>query len=122
MHKSTKGADFVLREYEGGATKQIKLQFKGTAAVGMVAKVQLDKGWQFVPHRHTDWLVITVLSGMLQVTQSNGQDVCIYEAGDTYLVEPGDLHTETALEETYVVVITGPGVVNEKRTVRIVDI
>ena len=122
MHKSTKGADFESCEFEGGATKEIRLQFKGTSAVGVVAKVKLDKGWQFVPHRHTDWLVITVLSGMLQVTQRNGQDVCLYEAGDTYLVEPGDLHTETALEDTCVVVITGPGVLQEKLTLRIVDI
>ena len=117
MHKSTRGESYEFSEVGGGGRRGvINVGFSKTDAVGLVTSVKLSKGLQAMPHRHADWVVVTVISGAVKVTQNNGSEECVFEAGDTYLVEPGDVHTETAMEDTQVVVIAGPGVVHDKWT------
>ena len=115
MHKSTRDQIYQFGEVEGGAKRGVmKLGFSKTDAVGVVASLKQGKGLHVPPHRHADWIAVTVVSGRVRVTQRNGSEECIYEAGDTYLVEPGDVHSETALEDTHVVVVAGPGVAKDK--------
>ncbi|OGT85166.1 MAG: hypothetical protein A3H91_05345 [Gammaproteobacteria bacterium RIFCSPLOWO2_02_FULL_61_13] len=88
----------------------------------MVGKYKSSKGVQFTRHTHTDWVVVTVLNGKVEVSRHNGADIRVYLPGDTYLVEPGDTHTETSLEDTEVVVVNGRGVNNEKFIMRTINI
>ena len=123
MHKSTRDTPYESGTIEGGAAYgRVQLAFTGTDAVGLVGKYRLGKGLEFAPHRHKDWLVVTVLSGRLRVSQRNGAEACTFGPGDTYLVEPGEVHTETALEDTEVVVINGPGVNDEQFVLRTVAV
>ena len=119
MHKSTKDVPFELFAIEGGGTYGvIQVRPEKTDALGMLGKYSMSKGVQFAPHRHKDWVAVTVISGKLQVSQRPHGETCIYLPGESYLVEPGDVHTETALEETVVVVVNGPRVNNEQFTMR----
>ena len=93
-------------EVEGGGKVEGSLltveEFDGLREVGYY---RMSKGVQFKPHRHKDWLVITVLKGRLRV-ETLGHEDEVFQPGDTYLVEPGHVHTETAVEDNTVVLVT----------------
>jgi len=125
MHKSTKDIPLKFVDMDGvGRYGQLDLSFTKTEAVGLVSKFMMTKGMQYAPHGHSDWLVVMVISGKLKVSQRNDTEECIYNPGDIYLVEPGDVHTETALEDTVVAIISGPNYKGdvEKAVLRAVDV
>ncbi|HLF31703.1 MAG TPA: cupin domain-containing protein [Xanthomonadales bacterium] len=123
FYKSTKDVPYEFADIEGGGTYgAVRLSFTKTDAVGMVGKYRSSKGVQFTRHTHTDWVVVTVLSGKVEVSRHNGADIRVYNPGDSYLVEPGETHTETSLEDTEVVVVNGPSVNNEKFIMRTINI
>ncbi len=120
-YKSTQDAPYEYVDIEGGGNYgYVRMSFDHADAVGMVGKYKSSKGVQFTRHTHTDWVVLTVISGKVEVSRDEGADVRVYYPGDTYLVEPGETHVETSLEDTVVVVVNGPGVNNEKFTMRTV--
>ncbi len=122
FYKSTKDVPYEFVDIEGGGNYgAVRLSFAKTDAVGMVGKYKSSKGVQFTRHTHTDWVVLTVLSGKVQVSRRDGADIRVYYPGDTYLVEPGETHVETSLEDTEVVVVNGPGVNKEKFIMRTID-
>lgn len=121
MHVSTQGCTWVtetISESEGnadGATaKALLLPVEGIANLGATGWYELEKGFEYKTHRHRDWLVIAVVSGRLKVTTNSDTETCVYEAGDVYLVEPGAVHRETALEDTKVLIVSGPGTIGEQ--------
>ena len=123
FYKSTKDVPYEFVDIEGGGTYgAVRLSFAKADAVGMVGKYKSSKGVQFTRHTHTDWVVVTVLSGKVEVSRHNGADIRVYHPGDTYLVELGETHTETSLEDTEVVVVNGRGVNNEKFIMRTINI
>lgn len=122
LHESTKDVPYEFVDVEGGGSYGfVQLSFARTDAVGMVGKYQSSKGVQFTRHTHTDWVVVTVVSGKVEVSR-DGADTNIYYPGDTYLVEPGETHAETSLEDTVVVVVNGPAVNDEKFIMRTIHI
>lgn len=84
---------------------------------------RMSKGFQFKAHRHKGWLVITILNGRMEV-KTLGHETEIFEVGDTYLVEPKQCHTETALEEDTVVLVTMhvPDVATDRYPVHTVEV
>ena len=124
FHESTRDVPYTFADIEGGGRYgAVRLTFANTDAVGGVGKYKSSKGVQFTRHTHTDWVVVTVLSGRVEVTRQDGADRRVFDAGDTYLVEPGETHVETSLEEdTVVVVVNGPGVNDEQFMMRTIEI
>jgi len=57
-------------------------------------------------HTHTKWVQVMVISGCMKVEQE-GVDEILARAGSVYFVYPHYPHTETALEETLVLVTQG---------------
>lgn len=93
-------------ELEGGAWAEAQILSSGEFnGLNEVAYYRMSKGFQFKPHRHVGWLVITVLTGRLKV-ETRGHETEIFGPGDTYLVEPKHLHVETSLEDNTVVLVT----------------
>ena len=123
-HTSTQDVPYQYVDIEGGGRYgAVQLSFAKTDAVGMVGKYQSSKGVQFTQHTHTDWVVVTVLGGQVQVIRQSGTEIRVYHPGDTYLVEPGETHVETSLEDdTVVVVVNGPRVNDEKFIMRTIDV
>jgi len=64
---------------------------------------KMPRGMSIPAHRHPDWVQILVLSGKMQVEE--GANTRTIGAGDYYFVEPGDMHVETALEDTLLLVV-----------------
>ena len=102
-------ADFegeMAEEVEGGAKMEGSFltldEFDGLHEVGYF---RISKGFQFTPHRHKGWLIITILKGALRV-ETLGHEDQVFEGGDTYLYEPGQVHTETAVQDNTVVLVT----------------
>lgn len=123
VHKSTSDVAYEFADIEGGGSYgAIRLAFAKTDAVGMVGKYWSSKGVQFTRHTHTDWVVVTVITGKVEVVRQDGADVRVYLPGDTYLVEPGETHMETSLEDTEVVVVNGPRVNREQFVMRTVSV
>lgn len=60
---------------------------------------RISKGIEFNAHRHPSWLTITILEGSVRVKLAGQEKPEIIRAGETYLVEPDDVHTETMLED-----------------------
>ena len=123
-YQSTRDVPYQYADIEGGGRYgAVRLSFAKTDAVGMVGKYQSSQGVQFTRHTHTDWVVVTVISGQVEVIRQSGADIRVYHPGDTYLVEAGETHVETSLEDdTVVVVVNGPGVNNEQFIMRTIDI
>jgi len=123
LHGSTKDVPYQFVEIDGGGRYGfVQLSFANADAVGMVGKYHSTKGVQFTTHTHTDWVVVTVLTGKVEVTRHDGSDIRVYHPGDTYLVEPGETHVETSLADTEVVVVNGPAVNNEKFIMRTIPV
>ncbi len=65
---------------------------------------RMTKGTQIPTHDHAFWAQLLVMSGKMQVEAMGTQQTL--EAGDYYFVEPGELHMETALEDTLLFVVS----------------
>jgi len=62
---------------------------------------RVPKGLHFERHRHYVFVQLFIVSGKYRIEQECvGERVL--EAGDIAFVEPGDVHTETALEDTVI--------------------
>lgn len=132
MHISTQGRPWESEswapesdgniESSGATSSVIALPVEGIAGLGGAFKVRMDKGLEFETHQHGDWVVVTVLSGKVQVAHEGDAESCVFEAGDTYLVEPGSVHRETMLVNSEVIVVHGPGVVGERFSTRTVNV
>ncbi|MCU0529340.1 MAG: cupin domain-containing protein [Cyanobium sp. Prado107] len=55
-------------------------------------------------HHHATWCQVFLMSGVMQV-QADGEDPHTIDDGGCYFVEPGDTHSETALNDTLLLVI-----------------
>jgi len=128
MHVSTQERDWITKDWESegagrsATASSIYLPVEGIAGLGSVGKFRLEKGFEFKPHRHRDWVIVTVLSGRLKVATGGDAESCVYEAGEVYVAAPGELHRETMLEDTEVVVVTGPRVVGESYATHVIDV
>ena len=95
-----------IMEIEGGARIEAKhITFEEFSGLNAAGYYRMSKGLQFKAHRHKGWLLITILKGRLEV-KTLGHENETFEPGDTYLVEPDHCHTETALEDDTVVLVT----------------
>lgn len=95
-----------IMEVEGGARIEAKIiTFEEFSGLNSAGYYRMSKGLQFKAHRHKGWLLITILKGRLEVKTLGHEDE-IFEPGDTYLVEPDQCHTETALEDGTIVLVT----------------
>ena len=65
------------------------------------AIVKMYKGMDLGTHKHETWVQVFILSGSMYC--SRGKLTCV--AGDHYFVEPGESHTEVALEDSEVMII-----------------
>jgi len=123
MHISTKGHDWVTYNAgKGVSAEAMELSFGGIEGLGEAGKYRLKKGFEFKPHQHRDWVVVTVLSGRVRVTPPTGGEPTVYDPGDIYLVKPLEVHRETMLDDTEVVVVNGPGVAGEVYDTHIVEL
>ena len=126
MHVSTRDRNWATKSKHTKSdttSGSIILPVDGIDGLGVAGKYRMPKGFEFKTHQHSDWVIITVLSGRVQVTHPvDDETITVYEPGDVYVVEPGATHRETMLENTEVVVITGPGVVNEQYDTHIVEL
>jgi quercetin dioxygenase-like cupin family protein len=91
----------------GGATIESGLvtgidEFEGLHELGYH---RLTKGFQYHSHKHRGWIVACVLKGRLRVDTEGHEQAQVFGPGETYFVEPGSVHTETALEDALVLVI-----------------
>ncbi len=66
---------------------------------------RMPKGMQVPMHHHPYWVQVLVMSGKMEV-QADGEDARTIAAGWYYLVEPGETHTETAVEDTLLLVVS----------------
>lgn len=111
-------------EIEDGGRVESKLlttdEFDGLHEAGYF---RMSKGFQFKAHRHKGWLLVTILKGRMEV-KTLGHETEIFEIGDTYLVEPKQCHTETALEDGTVVFVAThvPDVALDKYPVHTVEV
>jgi quercetin dioxygenase-like cupin family protein len=65
---------------------------------------RMPQGMTIPRHHHAHWCQVFVVSGAMQV-QADAEAPHTIDAGGVYFVEPGDTHTETALEDTLLLVI-----------------
>ena len=129
MHTSTLGRDWETEDGNSedkekpASTSMIALAVDEIAALGEVGKYKMDKGFEFKLHQHSDWLVVTVLSGRVKVQLKGEDEATIYGPGEVYVVEANHApHCETMLEDTEVVVIGGPGLLGERYETHMVDV
>ena len=69
---------------------------------------RMREGMRLPAHRHGKWVQILVLEGKMEVVLKGGRPRTV-EAGGYYFVEPGDTHTETAVENTLLLVVAQLG-------------
>jgi quercetin dioxygenase-like cupin family protein len=65
---------------------------------------RMPQGMAIPRHHHACWCQVFVVSGAMRV-EADGDDPHTIDAGGFYFVEPGDTHSETALEDTLLLVI-----------------
>src|SRR5215467_13672844 len=61
---------------------------------------RMPKGLEIPAHHHASWVQILVLHGKIHV-EAVGSAPQIIAAGEYYFVEPGETHTETALDISF---------------------
>lgn len=65
------------------------------------------KADQVIPrHTHTKWVQVMIVSGSMKIEQEGVEDIEAV-AGSVYFLDPHYPHTETALEDTLVLVTQG---------------
>lgn len=62
---------------------------------------RVPKGLHFERHRHFVFVQLFIVSGKYRIHE-DGVGERVLEAGDIVFVQPGDVHTETALEDTVI--------------------
>lgn len=62
---------------------------------------RVPKGLHFDRHRHFVFVQLFIVSGKYRIHE-DGVGERVLEAGDIVFVQPGDVHTETALEDTVI--------------------
>ncbi|MFT7572874.1 MAG: quercetin dioxygenase-like cupin family protein [Paracoccaceae bacterium] len=67
---------------------------------------RMPEGMSVPPHTHPKWVQVMVLEGVMEVESEDDGAVRI-EAGGCYFVEAGDTHSETAIEDSMVLVTQG---------------
>ena len=67
---------------------------------------RMPKGMSVPMHDHPKWVQVMVVSGEMEVETEEDGMVHI-KAGGCYFVEAGDIHKETAVEDTMVLVTQG---------------
>lgn len=67
---------------------------------------RLAKGHVIRRHTHTKWVQVMVVNGCMKVEQE-GSEVIHAQTGSVYFLDPHHPHTETATEETLVLVTQG---------------
>lgn len=65
---------------------------------------RMPHGMAISLHHHAHWCQVFLVSGAMRV-QADGEGPHSIDAGGYYFVEPGDTHSETALEDTLLLVI-----------------
>lgn len=65
---------------------------------------RLPAGLTIPSHLHPYWCQVFVVSGTMQVQAEGEEAAHRIGAGGTYFVEPGDIHRETAIEDTVLLV------------------
>lgn len=65
---------------------------------------RMPEGMTIPHHHHAHWCQVFVVSGTMEV-RTDAEEVHAIAAGGYYFVEPGDTHTETALEDSLLLVI-----------------
>jgi quercetin dioxygenase-like cupin family protein len=65
---------------------------------------RLPEGMTIPRHHHAFWCQVFVVVGAMRVREE-GRGEHTIATGGCYFVEPGDTHTETALEDTLLLVI-----------------
>lgn len=65
---------------------------------------RMPKGMTINEHTHSKWVQVMVLEGKLQIANEACKEQPISK-GEYYFVEPGETHTEIAMEDTLVLVI-----------------
>lgn len=104
------GANFTggdVLTVPGGATMESKLvttidEFEGLHELGYH---RLSKGFEYPAHRHRGWIIACVLKGRMKVETAGHATAQVFGPGETYFVEPGSTHVETALEDALVLVV-----------------
>jgi len=66
---------------------------------------RMPEGMQVLMHYHPYWVQVLVMSGKLEV-KVEGEDTQTIVAGGYYFVEPGEMHIETAVEDTLLFVVS----------------
>ncbi len=70
------------------------------------ALFRMPKGGTFAKHTHPSWIQTVVLDGQLKVeTEKDGTR--FVRSGECYIIEPGEVHTESSVEDS-LVLITQP--------------
>lgn len=67
---------------------------------------RMPEGMSVPKHTHTKWVQVMVLEGEMEI-ESAQDGVVRIDAGGCYFVEPGDSHTEKAVQDTLVLVTQG---------------
>lgn len=70
------------------------------------AYFRLPAGMTIPRHTHPDWVQVMVVEGAIEV-ETEEPGITRIEAGGCYFVEPGETHTETAVEKSLVLVTQG---------------
>jgi quercetin dioxygenase-like cupin family protein len=67
---------------------------------------KMMKGDSIAKHLHRKWVQVAVISGRMLVEQE-GAPAFAVSAGDVYFIDPGFPHTETAAEDSLLLVTQG---------------
>jgi quercetin dioxygenase-like cupin family protein len=88
-----------------GATMAKASVFEGDYDVRS-AFFRMPAGCAVPPHDHSKWVQVMVLEGRMRVEQ-DGEPTQEVAAGGCYFVGAGETHSETAVEDTLVLVTQG---------------
>ncbi|WP_442575342.1 cupin domain-containing protein [Microbacterium sp. F51-2R] len=64
---------------------------------------RMPSGMVTQEHRHDEWVQVLVIEGEMKV-EPVGKDAVRVRAGGLYVLEPGDAHTETAAEDSLLLI------------------
>ena len=67
---------------------------------------RMPRGMEIPEHTHPSWVQVIVVEGEMEITTKADGKVNV-TAGGCYFIEPGETHTETAVQDTLVLVTQG---------------
>ena len=68
--------------------------------------LRMATGVHFLSHEHPNWIHVTVLQGSMKIESTAGE--LLVTSGNSYFVEPGSSHSETAESDTIALFVEGP--------------